>query len=279
MITLFVNDKEVAIKSFVFPAGEIQVSIDCDALIPEFLCPDNLTCVAYLNNATDILELLLVDDILARNAQNYNKTLIIPYLPYGRQDRIMAHGEAFSLRVIANLINNISFKKIITFDCHSHVTQALITNLAEMTQLQCIKKVLRSSVELESILKNAIIIAPDAGAAKKAYEISREFKRPLAIAEKIRDITTGNIIRTRIDAEGKIALIVDDICDGGTTFIELAKCLRNQGFEKVYLYITHGIFSQGLDVFDGLIDHIFTTNSFHRVPMTHQLLTTVIWDA
>jgi ribose-phosphate pyrophosphokinase len=48
--------------------------------------------------------------------------------------------------------------------------------------------------------------------------------------------------------------MVDDICDGGRTFIELAKELRGMGAEKVHLYVTHGFFTKGLSVFDGIID-------------------------
>jgi len=83
------------------------------------------------------------------------------------------------------------------------------------------------------------------------------------IGAKDRDVKTGNITRTSITpiVHGGNAIIVDDICDGGRTFIELAKCLK-PACDKVYLYVTHGIFSKGLDVFDGLIDHIWTANSF-----------------
>ena len=33
-----------------------------------------------------------------------------------------------------------------------------------------------------------------------------------------------------------------DICDGGRTFIELAKVLKDNGAKRVTLYVTHGIF-------------------------------------
>jgi ribose-phosphate pyrophosphokinase len=70
-------------------------------------------------------------------------------------------------------------------------------------------------------------------------------------------------------------LIVDDICDGGRTFIELAKVLRPWTTGKIYLYVTHGIFSNGLDVFNSLIDGVYTANPFPKVDLNHKLLTVV----
>ena len=66
--------------------------------------------------------------------------------------------------------------------------------------------------------------------------------------------------------DGRIAVITDDICDGGYTFIKVAEQLKAKGADKVVLFVTHGIFAKGLDVFDGLIDHVFTTDSFEHAP-------------
>ena len=86
-------------------------------------------------------------------------------------------------------------------------------------------------------------------------------------ATKVRNTITGEITGTRLDdpdqsAKGRDCLIVDDICDGGRTFIELAKVIRQQGPARGYLYVTHGIFSNGLGIFQGLTDGVYTTDSF-----------------
>ena len=78
---------------------------------------------------------------------------------------------------------------------------------------------------------------------------------------KLRNINTGEIRGTKVHSTGFLnhdCVIVDDICDGGRTFIEIAKVLKQKGAGKIKLYVTHGIFSKGLDVFDGLIDEIYT---------------------
>ncbi len=68
------------------------------------------------------------------------------------------------------------------------------------------------------------------------------------------------------DLSGLTAVITDDICDGGATFIGIAKELRRLNCHKVVLYVTHGIFSKGTEVFDGLLDQLFTSDSFPQQP-------------
>lgn len=62
---------------------------------------------------------------------------------------------------------------------------------------------------------------------------------------------TGKILGTHVhatDLSGLAAVITDDICDGGATFIGIAKELRRLNCHKVVLYVTHGIFSKGIEV-------------------------------
>ena len=81
---------------------------------------------------------------------------------------------------------------------------------------------------------------------------------------KHRDVLTGQITGTSIigEAEAKTGIIVDDICDGGRTFIELAKVIRKD-YDKLILCITHGIFSNGFDELFKYFDQIYTTDSWN----------------
>ena len=57
-------------------------------------------------------------------------------------------------------------------------------------------------------------------------------------------------------------VIVDDICDGGRTFTEIAKAIRDQlPNAKIYLIVTHGIFSAGEEPLKEYFEHVYTTNS------------------
>ena len=64
--------------------------------------------------------------------------------------------------------------------------------------------------------------------------------------------------------EGPAGLRVDDICDGGRTFIELGKVLRAKGASKLVLSVTHGIFSRGPALVFEMFDAIYTTDSIRN---------------
>lgn len=247
-------------KSFTFPGGELQVQIP---ELPHAITGD-VTVLARLQSADDFVRLLLTTEVLSRVHRAGPKHLVIPYFPYARQDRVMQRAEAFSLKAVARVINALGYDDVVTCDPHSDVTPALVDNLQVVAQVDLVG----GHEELCALLREplAIVVAPDAGAAKKAFAVAQRFSLPLVTASKVRNTSTGGISGTEVTTgpslAGRDAVIVDDICDGGRTFIELAKVLRTNGARRVFLSVTHGIFSQGLGVFVGLIDGIYTTDTF-----------------
>lgn len=225
-------------ETFVFSGGEVHVRVN----------KKSSKIVADIKDSEDIMRLLMLAEAL--KPIDY-LTIEIPYFPYARQDRICNDGEAFSLKVMSNLINSIKADKVIIYDPHSDVTPALINNVEIVHQHEIIPP---------SILKGKTIVCPDAGAEKKILKL----KRPYIMATKVRDVSTGDIIATKVYSDSltdHTCIIIDDICDGGRTFIELAKVLKAKGAKSVELYVTHGIFSKGLNVFTGLIDKIYHYNN------------------
>ena len=229
----------------VFPGGEVHVRV---IKAPRYA--DNYVEVqADLKSSEDIMTLLLLADALGAMGAPITK-LYIPYIPYARQDRICNTGEAFSIKVMAGLINSINADEVWFADPHSDVTPALIDNGIIMGVDHIFKF-------RDDLLKDKMLVCPDAGAEKRVSKL----KRPYIMATKVRDPLTTKILETKVyadDLTGQTCLIVDDICDGGRTFIELAKVLRAKGAKSVELYVTHGIFSQGFHPFHGLIDKIYT---------------------
>ena len=68
------------------------------------------------------------------------------------------------------------------------------------------------------------------------------------------------------EKRGDNVYIVDDICDGGRTFIALASEIRARNAGAVYLIVSHGIFSYGEEPLRrGGIDHVYTTDSFKAI--------------
>ncbi|KAG1390037.1 hypothetical protein G6F58_013116 [Rhizopus delemar] len=93
------------------------------------------------------------------------------------------------------------------------------------------------------------LMAPDAGARKRVQALAKKLGvADVRFAEKVRDPQTGRITEPRVpdDIPAQPVLVVDDICDGGRTFLELAAALRDKTRQPLYLYVTHGLFSKGL---------------------------------
>ncbi|MFY7909906.1 MAG: phosphoribosyltransferase family protein, partial [Emticicia sp.] len=116
---------------------------------------------------------------------------------------------------------------------------------------------------------NLKLISPDGGALKKIYKVA-EYLGGIEVVEasKSRDVKTGKLTGFKVyhdDLEGSDCLIVDDICDGGGTFIGLADELKKKNSGKLYLAISHGIFSKGFDELSQCFTQIFTTNSFKYI--------------
>ena len=123
-------------------------------------------------------------------------------------------------------------------------------------------------------VKNAVLVAPDAGAIKKVLKVAQVTGLPMVRADKIRDVNTGAITETVVYSDhikDKSFLIVDDICDGGRTFIELEKVLRPLTDAYVYLYVTHGIFSKGLEPL-GCFNKVYTAFPFPGVDTNDPIL-------
>jgi len=227
-------------ETFVFSGGEVHVKV--------LECHPQAHIKAIIYNSEDVMTLLMLCDALKRMGKTIQR-IDIPYLPYARQDRVCNAGEALSLNVITHLINSIQAKQVCVTDVHSDVSLALVNNIHNYEP---------ASFGLLDVIGTKLVVCPDAGAEKRILKL----KRPYVMATKVRDVATGDIIETKLygDVFERDVIIVDDICDGGKTFIELAKVLRASGAASVDLYVTHGIFSKGLGVFKGLLDHIYHYN-------------------
>ena len=254
------TDKTLRYTVTKFPGGEINV-----VLHQTFQMFGALLITGIIKDSDNIMELLLLKDACNR-IFNWNKTALgLAYVPYARQDRVCNDGEALSIKVFANLINSMNFDTVLTYDNHSDVSSALINNCTNVT----VTEIIASTFEAGQVFDIPdLLVSPDAGANKKVFELSKATEIPMIRADKTRDTKTGNITGTVVysdDLTDKHVMIVDDICDGGRTFIELAKVLKIKNAKKVTLYITHGIFSQGIDVlFENGIDEVITTNSFYQ---------------
>lgn len=246
---IYVNDDLV--QSFIFPGGECHICYD------NYDDDDRYRVRACLNDANDIMKLLLTVDAIKRINQEAKIFLTIPYFPYARQDRVCKDGESLSVKVMANLINSLRAYNVTIYDPHSDVTTALLKNCYIWSQHQIVYKYLRKFI----IENNLNLVAPDVGASKKILKLSQFMlnnKLDILQATKIRN-SEGQIISTQLEGEiiNKNFIIIDDICDGGATFLSLGGLLKEKGADDIYLYVTHGIFSKGLNILRPYFKNIF----------------------
>lgn len=262
--------KLIDYKSFIFPGGEEHIVIKDTAATHDL---DKIKIISSVKSSSDVLRTILATDAIRNVNRDAKISLYMPYFPYARQDRMMVHGEPFSLKVMCNLINSQGYYDVTVFDPHSDVTPALLNNVRVVSNVWFGEKVWNKIHDKNSLnnlnASTTCLVSPDAGAEKKIYKLASRLNLSndqLILGSKQRDVSTGKILRTdfRGDVKGKNCLIVDDIADGGWTFINLAKLLKEAGAEKVYLAVSHGIFSNGFNQLKESVDKIYTTDSVYR---------------
>ena len=253
----FGKENSIEFQSFTFSGGEPHIKITSDlSNIKE------VTVTARTKSFNDFGLLLLAIDALQR-FQIEKINVFIPYFPAARQDRVMVQGEPLSVKVYADILNALNLNKVTVFDAHSEVTSAVLNNCESISNHTFIQEVIKN------IGTDLILISPDGGALKKIYKVS-EYLGGVEVVEcsKKRNVKNGKLEGFKVyedDLKGKDCLIVDDICDGGGTFLGLAKELKNKNSGNLYLAVSHGIFSKGVDELNETFTKIYSTNSFRTI--------------
>jgi len=213
-------------------------------------------------NDDDLIKLLFVKSYLDEYKQL--TSLLIYYMPYSRLDRT-ENRSVFTLKYVCNLINSLEFSGVDVVEPHSDVTPALLDRCTSF--YPTINLLGQVMVEIDFDANKDFIFFPDAGASKR---YSKELDLHQLVGYKKRDFDTGEI--TQLEVMGDIrekgfkAIIIDDLCSYGGTFIRSAKKLKGLGASEIYLLVAHceeSIFKG--DLFNsGLIAKVFTTNSIIR---------------
>lgn len=232
---------DYVVKPTIFPDGTSQVW-----KIPE----DALKCTTVtweFENEAELSHVMQLGYLLKAQPNNHWISLDVPFLPYSRQDKEISNETTFARNIIIKILRSV-FYSISTMDAHSNH-----------------QDVSSSKPDLKPIFaacKPDLVCFPDEGASKRGYET---FYCDKIILDKDRDQLTGEIKGLKFlsgvdpkELPNTSILIIDDICDGGRTFIEACKLLKGAGAKEVCLYTTHGIYSKGTKVlFDAGIDRLF----------------------
>lgn len=248
-----------------FPGGEACVffSDEFQAAV-EAVDIDRLTVIIkpQLKNSHDVMILARVNDILRE--MNFVVEVIIMYLPYGRDDRQFYEGKgkaSFGLETFAKLLNAMEFSVVHLIDPHSKVAASRINNVITH---DAVSTLVTSYNLLENICKDAqrfVIVAPDTGALHRANDFASQLSKQYSLMSHI-TIETVFCKKTRDGSDVSITLaspmsdivpdfgnatvvVIDDICDGGATFVELAKVIYDHtphfAIKSLHLVVTSTI--------------------------------------
>ncbi|WP_017415193.1 ribose-phosphate pyrophosphokinase [Clostridium tunisiense] len=250
---IYLNDEKLEVNKF--PNGESFIKSESLKIKEGF----NEIKVKFENDE-DITHLMFLKYHLDELRIKCN--LVIPYMPYSRMDRTEGV-MIFTLKHLCKTINSLNFETVTIYEPHSEVTTALLDR---------VRVVNMTKVLTEELLKNlnggkedVYLVYPDAGAAKRyGKEINYE---NILTANKERDFKTGFIksleINGHVKQAGFKAIIVDDLCSKGGTFMMTASKLKEMGTSEIYLVVTHceNTIFEGNLLNSDLVKGIYTTNS------------------
>lgn len=248
---------DIGYRTMTFNDGEPHIWID------EFDRKAEVEVLCRVSSPADLLLLMQVDDILRR--QGVEWTLRISYLMSMRMDRVISYGESFTLAVVARIINAMGHRKVSVLEPHSDRTDRLLRDCTA-----------RCGINMKPgiVWDSDVIVHPDAGAAER---YSRD-AHPKIIAAKRRDPATGQILSLELadDADEVVSqvtaqwpqaqfLVVDDLCDGGGTFVRVAQLLGARYPDRQRrIFVTHMVNPRGIEALADNYHQVTITNSYRE---------------
>lgn len=239
-----------------YPDGQIGAK-----MVTNLISHHVIEVAERINSYEDLFYVASIADVLKHRGIKGTE-LFIPCMFGQRSDRRFTPMQSFDLNLITDTINACSFQKVTVFDPHSDVTLALLNNVEKKSSFECVSQALWGLTHAKNIpISDIVLVSPDAGAYKKVFEYGEKLNLPVVAANKFRALDGTITLHFIGDVASKVCLIVDDLCDGGYTFIQLGKALKEQGASKVFLYVSHGYFSKGFKELQEVLDGIYCTNS------------------
>lgn len=260
---LMVNLSEFSVINF--PDGHVHIKSDKDL-------HKDTTLTAAIKSFDDLFLIAQVKRIHPELT-----SLVITYLLAARADRRFSPGEAVDVEIVCDYIKQLGFKEVTVVKPHSDMVSRVLPDVKIIDPTQ----ILYNHYLAETGHKSASMytLAPDENASNWVRNYHTDWQ-PIVVCAKKRDRQTHRV-NVEIPAQfdhviqaRNNCVIVDDLCDGGATFIDISDKLRAINPKtRVFLIVTHVIFSKGVDVFTGKVDKIYCTDSYLTVD--HPLVTQV----
>ena len=195
------------------------------------------------NPVTEHLMEVLVCIDACKRASAGEINIIMPYYGYARQDRKAAPRQPITSKLVANLLQVAGANRILTFDLHAAQIQGYFDiPIDDLTAVPMIGKYFKDK---GFNTEDVVVVSPDHGGVVRARKLADILDTTIAIIDKRRPkpnmVEAQNIIG---DVEGKICIVVDDICDTAGSLVAGCQILKDHGATEIYTGITHGVFSR-----------------------------------
>lgn len=215
------------------PDSEIHIMIDEVVRDQDIFLVQ--TCCAPVND--NLMELLLLLDAF-RRASAHSISLVIPYYPYARQERMARGREAISARVVATLLETLGASRVMFIDIHNQAIQGFFN--IPVDPLSALP--LLANHFSQSDWQDAAVVSPDVGRASLAGRFAELLNLPLVVMHKRRK-SFGETETTHIvgDIRGRRPIIIDDLMAGGSVLKQLDALYAHGAEGKACFAVTHPI--------------------------------------
>ena len=195
------------------------------------------------NPVTERLMEVLVCIDACKRASAGEINVIMPYYGYARQDRKAKPRQPITAKLVADLLQTAGADRLVVFDLHATQIQGFVNiPIDDLTAVPMLGQYFK---EKNFPSDKLVVVSPDHGGVTRARRLADILDAPIAIIDKRRPkpnmVEAQNVIG---DVEGKICIVVDDICDTAGSLVAGCEILKNHGAEEIYTGITHGVFSR-----------------------------------
>ncbi len=186
-----------------------------------------------------IIEFALIMDALFRLGAR-RVFAVIPWFGYSLQDKAFRPGEPIASKVIASMLSSQSVYRFILMDLHNNSISGFFSVPSSVLSSDAL---FISDIKKQG--RDVVLVSSDFGGLKRVGRFAEKMKLPMANIDKRRDLVSGQVVAFALagDVAGKNVVIVDDLINGGSTAVEAARILRENGAKHISIYAAHAIFA------------------------------------
>ncbi|HBS29216.1 MAG TPA: ribose-phosphate diphosphokinase [Phycisphaerales bacterium] len=222
-------------RTEVFPDGELLVTLKEDVRGRD--CFVVLSTCSPVNE--NLMELLIYADSL-RRASASRITAVVPYFGYGRQDRKDKGRTPITAKLVANLITEAGYDRVLAIDLHAAQIQGFFD--LPVDHLAAAPVFHEYFEGIKSELEGVVVCSPDVGNVKVTNMYAEMLGGDLAIVHKRRLSGSEVSARTLVgDVRDRPVLLVDDMISTAGTVCEAARVVMDHGAQSVMVAATHGV--------------------------------------